>query len=138
MIGYGILERAMAPMSGEKDRNSFDNITTGIVVDTNDPQQMGRVRVLCATLGDNEDKEIEGVGTTEFIDYPKKRMLAIQFLGGDNFNDWVWDMLEKFNGFAKDSGCDGIEATARQGFWKWLKQDDFEQSYVVYEKRIEK
>ena len=89
-------------------------------------------------LAFNEDKEIEGVGTTEFIDYPNKRMLAIQFLGGDNFNDWVWDMLEKFNGFAKDSGCDGIEATARQGFWKWLKQDDFEQSYVVYEKRIER
>jgi hypothetical protein len=63
-------------------------------------------------------------------------MLAIQFLGGDKFNDWVWEMLEKFNGFAKDSGCVGIEATARQGFWKWLSQDDFKQSYVVYEKRF--
>tara|TARA_R100000544_G_C2218217_1_gene55853 strand:+ start:681 stop:1190 length:510 start_codon:yes stop_codon:yes gene_type:complete len=89
-------------------------------------------------LAFNEDKEIDGVGTTELVDYPNKRMLAIQFLGGDKFNDWVWDMLEKFNGFAKESNCDGIEATARQGFWKWLKQDDFEQSYVVYEKRIKR
>mgnify|MGYP003673230949 CR=1 FL=1 len=86
----------------------------------------------------NAPRKITHTITIAPTDYPNKRMLAIQFLGGDNFNDWVWDMLEKFNGFAKDSGCDGIEATARQGFWKWLKQDDFEQSYVVYEKRIEK
>jgi hypothetical protein len=57
MIGYGIIEDAQDGVFGDKDRNSFDNITTGIVVDTNDPQQMGRVRVLCPTLGDNEDKE---------------------------------------------------------------------------------
>lgn len=57
MIGYGIIEDAQAGIFGEKDRNSFDNITTGVVVDTNDPQQMGRVRVLCPTLGDNENKE---------------------------------------------------------------------------------
>jgi hypothetical protein len=87
-------------------------------------------------LAFDEDKIIDGVGTTEIIDYPQGKMLAIQFLGGDKFNDWVWEMLEKFNGFAKDSGCVGIEATARQGFWKWLSQDDFKQSYVVYEKRF--
>jgi hypothetical protein len=57
MIGYGIIEDAQGGLFGDKDRNSFDNITTGIVVDTNDPQQMGRVRVLCPSLGDNEDKE---------------------------------------------------------------------------------
>lgn len=89
-------------------------------------------------LAFNEDKEIDGVGTTEFVQYPNKKMLAIQFLGGDHFNSWVWDMLDKFNDFARESECDGIEATARQGFWKWLSQDDFKQSYVVYEKRIEK
>jgi hypothetical protein len=33
--------------------------------------------------------------------------------------------------------CYGIEATARMGFWEWLKQDDFQRSYVVYEKRID-
>jgi hypothetical protein len=83
------------------------------------------------------DKNIDGVGTTEIVMYPGKKMLVIQFLGGKNFNDWVWDMLEKFNDWAKDNQCHGIEATARMGFWQWLKQDDFERSYVVYEKRID-
>ena len=40
----------------------------------------------------DEDKNVNGVGTTELVDYPNKRMLAIKFLGGDHFNDWVWDM----------------------------------------------
>tara|TARA_R100000995_G_C3422706_1_gene94716 strand:- start:19 stop:531 length:513 start_codon:yes stop_codon:yes gene_type:complete len=84
----------------------------------------------------NSDKQIDGVGTTELVEYPEKRMLCVQFLGGKNFNDWVWDMVDKYSDWARDNNCSGIEATAREGFWKWLQQDGFEKSYVVYEKRI--
>ena len=59
-------------------------------------------------LAFDEEKNIDGVGTTEIINYPNKSMLAIQFLGGGRFNDWVWEMLERFNEFAKESGCHGI------------------------------
>ena len=84
----------------------------------------------------NKDNDVDGVATTEIIKYPNKKMLAIQFIGGNYMNDWAWDILEKFEEFAIEAECEGIEATARKGFWKWLSQDDFEQSYVVYEKRI--
>tara|TARA_R110002096_G_scaffold379891_1_gene573880 strand:- start:260 stop:580 length:321 start_codon:yes stop_codon:yes gene_type:complete len=85
----------------------------------------------------DEDHNIDGVGTTEIIQYPEKRMVVVQFLGGDNFNDWVWDMLERFKDWGKDNGCSGIEATARMGFWKWLEQDGFSRSYVVYERSFD-
>jgi hypothetical protein len=87
-------------------------------------------------LAFDSEHTIDGVGTTELVEYPGKRMLAIQFLGGDKFNDWVWDMLERFADWAKDNNCDGIEATARMGFWKWLEQDGYERSYVVYERSL--
>lgn len=87
-------------------------------------------------LAFDKDNNIDGVGTTELIAYPGKKMLAIQFLGGDKFKFWVWEMLEKLTDWARDNKCDGIEATARMGFWKWLQQDGFERSYVVYERSL--
>jgi len=85
----------------------------------------------------DKDKEINGVGTTQIIAYPGRKMLCIPFLGGEKFNEWVWDMLDRFQDWAKDNECDGVEATARMGFWEWLKQDGFERSFVVYEKRFD-
>jgi len=38
---------------------NFDQLTLGEVVDTNDPQQMGRVRVACPYFGDIEETVIE-------------------------------------------------------------------------------
>jgi len=85
----------------------------------------------------DSENNIDGVGTTEILQYPEKKMLAVQFLGGDNFNSWVWEMLDRFKDFGRDNSCQGIEATARMGFWKWSQQDEFSRSYVVYERSLE-
>lgn len=39
-------------------RTGFYGITVGTVVDVNDPQQMGRIRVLCPALGDKESTPV--------------------------------------------------------------------------------
>lgn len=39
----------------------FEQLTLGEVVDTNDPQQMGRVRVACPYFGDNNDTLIKNI-----------------------------------------------------------------------------
>ena len=84
----------------------------------------------------DKDHKIDGIGTTELVNYPARKILAVQFLGGDNFNDWVWEINQRFQDWAIDNDCDGIEATARMGFWKWLQQDGYERAYVTYEKRF--
>ena len=84
----------------------------------------------------DEDKKIDGVATTEFVMYPKRKMLSIEYLGGKNMNSWCWDLSDRLYSWAKDNECDGIEAVARHGFWKWVQQDGFERSYTIYEKEI--
>ena len=46
-------------------------------------------------LAFDSEHKINRVGTTELVSYPGKKMLTIQFLGGDKFNEWVWDILKR-------------------------------------------
>lgn len=99
---------------------------------------------LCASLAMGQtslwiafdDEKIHGVLTTEVVQYPAKRMLAMHFLGGEDFDAWYGEMLRSITRYAAEGGCDGIEGVARFGFWKWLQEDGFEKSSAFYEKEI--
>ena len=82
----------------------------------------------------DEAGESKGCVTTQIVNYPNSQMLAFQFLGGEDFDGWYPDMLKILEAFALDGGCNGVEGTARFGFWKWLEKDGFDKSYAVYEK----
>jgi hypothetical protein len=90
----------------------------------------GRQRLWIAL--DAEDK-ITGAMTTEISFYPEKRMFAIHFLGGEDFDGWFNKMLAGITEFAIANQCAGIECSARKGFWKWFKDEDFKQTSVFYE-----
>lgn len=83
-----------------------------------------------------EDKTINCVAVTAVVQYPAKNMLSIEFLGGSGIDQWAFKLLGILGNFAKDAGCEGLEATARHGFWKWLEKDGFERAYTVFEKRF--
>lgn len=83
-----------------------------------------------------EDQTIDCVAVTAVVQYPAKSMLSIEFLGGNDIEKWVFKLLGVLNNFAKDAGCEGLEATGRYGFWKWLEKDGFERAYTVFEKRF--
>jgi len=84
----------------------------------------------------DETKSINCVAVTSVVDYPAKKMLSMEFLGGKDIEEWAFKLLEVLNRFAGDAGCGGIEATARFGFWKWLEKDGFDKAYTVFEKRF--
>ena len=83
-----------------------------------------------------KDNDILGIATTQFVRYPNSLMCAIQYIGGDNFKDWAFILGMKLEAWARDSGCDGIEGTARFGFWKWLSRLKWKKAYTVFEKRF--
>lgn len=85
----------------------------------------------------DDNKTIHCVAVTQNVVYPASRMLSIEFLGGAGLNKWAFKLLDVLGSWAKDSGCNGIEATARIGFWKWLEKDGFDKAYTVFEKRFD-
>lgn len=48
-------------------QTTYDTVTIGTVVDTNDPQQMGRVRVVCAQWGDSWSDVVEDLPWAVYV-----------------------------------------------------------------------
>jgi phage gp45-like len=46
---------------------SFTELTVGTVVDTNDPQQMGRLRVMCPRMGDTDSTEVANIPWASYV-----------------------------------------------------------------------
>jgi len=90
----------------------------------------GRAHLWVAFDGD----EVYGALTTELTYYPARKVLAMHFIGGKEFDLWYPEMLETISRFAKDNDCDGLEGVARFGFWKYLKHNGFEKNSAFYEK----
>lgn len=81
-----------------------------------------------------EGDEIVAAMTTQIVDYPSKRMLAVQFLGGRDFDEWSNDLLSLLERFAIDMSCHGIEAVGRFGFWPFFKGRGYKKSYCTYQR----
>jgi len=62
------MAKALDEVARIKDENGeFTYITMGVVEDTNDPQQMGRVRVVCPLFGDGGDDPIENIPWATYV-----------------------------------------------------------------------
>jgi hypothetical protein len=77
--------------------------------------------------------KIKGAVVTNIITYPRRKILCMSFCGGIGLKDWKDPMLELLKRFAKDSGCDGIEATARRGWAKVFENDGYKGHWVTFE-----
>lgn len=80
-----------------------------------------------------DDGEFKGLVVTNVINYPKRKLLAMQFCGGVDLKLWKTPMLELLQKFGSEMGCDGIESTGRPGWAKVFKNDGYEARWVIYE-----
>jgi hypothetical protein len=75
----------------------------------------------------------KGTVVTNVITYPQRKLLGMQFCGGEDLVEWKDPMLALLRRFAKDVGCDGIESTARPGWAKIFQNDGFAAHWVTFE-----
>jgi hypothetical protein len=81
--------------------------------------------------------KIKGAVVTNTVTYPKRKLLCMSFCGGEDLHEWKAPMLELLQRYARDTGCDGIEATARRGWAKIFENDGFKGHWVTFELPIQ-
>lgn len=69
-------------------------------------------------------RTVRGVVVTEIIAYPRRKMVNVFLLAGDDGLSWkdAWFYIEAWS---KSVGCDGCTATARPGISRFVKDEGF-------------
>ena len=80
-----------------------------------------------------DGKDFKGAVVTNIITYPQRKLLGLQFCGGEELDTWKEPMLNLLKRFAKDVGCEGIESTGRPGWAKVFQNDGYKATWVTYE-----
>ena len=76
---------------------------------------------------------IKGAVITGFIQYPKRKVLHIQFLGGVEGRSWKDAMLHTLQRFARDSQCACVEAAGPDAWGRVLQNDGFKPLWQTFE-----
>ena len=84
-----------------------------------------------------EAETFKGAVVTNIMNYPQKKILCMQFCGGEELKLWKQPMLDLLKRFARDLGCEGIESTGRPGWAKIFQNDGYKATWVTYELPID-
>jgi len=86
---------------------------------------------------DNEgDEKVIAAITTRIIEYPSKKAMAMDWIGGKRMMDWLPIAMEKLTSFAKDCGCSHLEGYGRKAWSKILKKYNWNPEYIAYRMEI--
>ena len=94
-----------------------------------------RVLALWAIFPDDSNKPIAAC-TTRIVSYPEREGLAIDWLGGSRMKDWLPQLSETLDRYAKDCGCKHIEGMGREGWVRALAPHGYKTWYPMYRKEL--
>ena len=83
--------------------------------------------------------DFDAVFTTKILSRPMDQVLWVQFMAGENLDQWYADMIELLESYAKAHYCAGIEWTGRMGwqrFFKTHKEHGFNGAMVTIRKDL--
>lgn len=61
---------------------------------------------------------------TEVMDFPRKRMVSVPFIGGRDMRAWFRKMLATVETWSREMGCTGMQGGARRGWGKLAKMEE--------------
>lgn len=87
-------------------------------------------------IAHDESHETYGFMTCSIIDYPKMKVLSLQFLGGREFSKWSNEMFGTLEIFARENNCSKIEGGGRKGWIRFLKRFGYTPASYISEKDL--
>jgi len=91
---------------------------------------------VCWVAVDEDSGEFVGVITTRIIDYPQRKALAMDFIGGSRIKEWLGMAQEAIEEHAKRNDCSHLEGYGRRAWLKYLQPQGWEQSYITFKKEL--
>jgi len=85
---------------------------------------------------DPEDDAIIAAFTTRIIQYPNRKAIALDWVGGIRMKEWIDLVLDEITEDAKDMGCRHLEGYGRKAWGRWLAKRGWNQAYIAYEAEI--
>lgn len=82
--------------------------------------ERGAMQMWIATRGDT----VLCACISEITNYPRKRVVAVPFIGGKDMRSWFRKMLYTIEAWSKEMGCVGLQGGARRGWGKMAKMDE--------------
>ena len=70
--------------------------------------------------------------TTRIIVYPRRRALALDWIGGSRMKEWLPMAMETMRAHAKRNDCEHIEGYGRKAWGRWLEKYSWKPEYVAY------
>jgi hypothetical protein len=78
------------------------------------------------------DKTPVAFYTTRLIEYPGRRAMAMDWLGGSGVLSWRDAALDEMEKHARANGCQHLECYGRLAWGRILKQRGWQPEYVAY------
>lgn len=78
-----------------------------------------------------EDRRVRAAFVTRIAQYPARRLVSVDFAGGEAMDEWVNDVQATFRRYAADAGCSGVEMSGRAGWGKVLGRYGWTPDFVV-------
>ncbi len=79
-----------------------------------------------------EGDDILAAVTTRIIEYPQRRALALDWVGGTRMKDWIALVISTAEEHARNNGCQHLEGYGRPAWMRFLQRYGWKQEYVAY------
>ena len=87
-------------------------------------------------IDESKEEKVIAAITTRIIQYPSKKAMAMDWIGGKRMMEWLPIAMERLISFAKDCDCSHLEGYGRKAWLKVLKKYNWNPEYIAYRMEI--